>query len=382
MTMRPTWAEVSLTALQHNYSTIRDYVAPDAVVCAVVKANAYGHGGPQCAQALQKEGAKWFAVTSVEEGVELRKAGIRGRVLLLSGFWRGQEEAVLEYNLTPAVWDWSHIELLENAAEKMDRAPQSVAVHLKVDTGMARLGTSLSELTAMIQVLQSSNFVMLEGVFSHMASADVVDGPESEAQLVRYDDAVTAIIENGLSPLYFHLANSAAIVTREKSWKNMVRPGISLYGYYLPFMSIITGRPDHTPELPVKPVLSWKTRIISLRDVGAHQPLGYNAAYITQAPARIAALPVGYGDGLSRQLSSRGRVIVRGDFANIVGNVSMDLTLIDVTGLPVDVGDEVILIGESGKRSITAWDHAGHAQTIPYEILCNISARVPRIYVE
>jgi alanine racemase len=129
-------------------------------------------------------------------------------------------------------------------------------------------------------------------------------------------------------------------------------------------------------------VLSWKTRIISIRDVGARQPLGYSAAYITQAPARIAALPVGYGDGLSRHLSSRGRVIVRGDYANMVGNVSMDLTLIDITGIPAEVGDEVILIGESGKRSITAWDHAGHAQTIPYEILCNISARVPRVYVE
>lgn len=380
--MRPTWAEISLTALQHNYATIRDYVAPGAVVCAVVKANAYGHGAPECAKALQAEGAKWFAVTSVEEGVELRQAGIRGRILLLSGFWRGQEEAVIEHALTPAVWDWSHIELLANAAEKLDKAPQSVPVHLKVDTGMARLGVSLADLPQMLKVLQSAQFVMLEGFFSHLASADVIDGPETEAQLLRYDDAVTQVIESGLSPLYFHLANSAAILSREKTWKNMVRPGISLYGYYLPFMSAVTGHPDLSHELPVKPVLAWKTRIISLRDVGARQPLGYSAAYITQAPARIAALPVGYGDGLSRQLSSRGRVIVRGDYANIVGNVSMDLTLIDVTGIPVEVGDEVILIGEAGKRSITAWEHAGHAQTIPYEILCNISARVPRIYVE
>ncbi len=382
MTMRPTWAEISLTTLRHNYSTIRDYVAPDAVVCAVVKANAYGHGAPACAKALQQEGAKWFAVTSVEEGIELRQAGIRGRILMLSGFWRGQEEAVIEHNLTPAIWDWSHIELLENAAEKMDKAPESVPVHLKVDTGMARLGTAMADLPAMIEALQSANFVMLEGMFSHLASADVVDGTECPAQMNRYDAAVKLVTESGLAPLYFHLANSAAIMSREAAWKNMVRPGISLYGYYLPFMSVITGNTDYTPDLPVKPVLEWKTRIISLRDVGARQALGYNAAYITQAPARIAALPVGYGDGLSRQLSSRGRVIVRGDFANIVGNVSMDITLIDVTGLPVDVGDEVILIGESGKRSITAWDHAGHAQTIPYEILCNISARVPRVYID
>lgn len=382
MTMRPTWAEISLTTLRRNYSTIRDYVAPDAVVCAVVKCNAYGHGGPACAKALQAEGAKWFGVTSVEEGIELREAGIRGRILLLSGFWRGQEEAVIQHSLTPAVWDYNHVELLENAAEKMDKAPQSVAVHLKVDTGMARLGTSIAELPAMIEALNSAQFVMLEGMFSHLSSADVVDGPECEAQMGRYDMAVKAVTESGLGPLYFHLANSAAIMSREGSWKNMVRPGISLYGYYLPFMSVVTGHSDHTPDLPVKPVLEWKTRIISLRDVGARQSLGYNAAYITQGPARIAALPVGYGDGLSRQLSNRGRVIVRGDFANIVGNVSMDITLIDVTGIPVNVGDEVILIGESGKRSITAWDHAGHAQTIPYEVLCNISARVPRVYLD
>lgn len=382
MTMRPTWVEVSLSTLRHNYSTIRDYVAPDAVVCAVVKANAYGHGAPACAQALQQEGAKWFAVTSVEEGIELRQAGIRGRILLLSGFWRGQEAAVIEHNLTPAIWDRDHIELLENAAEQMDKAPQSVPVHLKVDTGMARLGTSMADLPAMIQALQSANCARLEGLFSHLASADVVDGPESLAQMARYDEAVKAVTGSGLSPQYLHLANSAAILSREGAWKNMVRPGISLYGYYLPLMSIVTGQAGHAPNLSIKPVLAWKTRIISLRDVGARQALGYNAAYITQAPARIAALPVGYGDGLNRQLSNRGRVLVRGDFANIVGNVSMDITLIDVTGISVEVGDEVILIGESGKRAITAWDHAGHAQTIPYEILCNISARVPRLYVD
>ncbi|MEO6120254.1 MAG: alanine racemase, partial [Terriglobales bacterium] len=382
MTMRPTWAEISLTNLRHNYSTIRDYVAPDAVVCAVVKCDAYGHGAGPCAKALQAEGAKWFAVTSVEEGVELREAGICGRILLLSGFWRGQEEAVIQHNLTPAIWDYNHIELLENAAEKMGKAPQSVAVHWKVDTGMARLGTSMAETPAMMEALKAAEFVMLEGMFSHLASADVVDGPECPAQMVRYDEATKAVTASGLAPRYFHLANSAAILSREGTWKNMVRPGISLYGYCLPFMSVVTGDADHTMEVSVKPVLEWKTRIISLRDVGARQALGYNAAYITQGPARIAALPVGYGDGLSRQLSSRGRVIVRGDFANIVGNVSMDITLVDVTGIPAEVGDEVILIGQSGKRSITAWDHAGHAQTIPYEVLCNISARVPRIYVD
>jgi len=180
-----------------------------------------------------------------------------------------------------------------------------------------------------------------------------------------------------------HMANSAAIATRPRTWRSLVRPGISLYGYYLPFTSVNGRAADASLGLPVKPVLSWKTRILSLRDVPARQPLGYNGAYVTQAPARIAALPVGYADGLSRKLSSRGRVIVRDDYAVMVGNISMDLTLIDVTGIPgAEVGDEVILIGSTGTRSITAWDHARLAMTIPYETLTGLSKRLPRRYVE
>lgn len=370
-------------ALQHNYSTLRDYVAPGAVVCAVVKCDAYGHGAVEVSRAIQKEGCKWFAVTSPEEGIELRKAGITGRILLMSGFWRGQEEAVIEHNLTPVIWEWSHIELLENAAEKLDKAPQSIAVHLKVDTGMARLGVSLADLPEMISGIQQANAVMLEGVLSHFASAEVTDAPSVDAQLQRFDDAVSKIIESGLSPMYFHIANSAGIVSRESSWKNMVRPGISLYGYYLPFMSVITGMPDASMELPVIPALTWKTRIIAIREVDARQPVGYSGAFVTQAPTKIGVLPVGYGDGLNRHLSNRGRVIVKNDYANIVGNISMDVTLIDITGMPgVEVGDEVTLIGGNEKRKITAWEHATHSQTIPYEVLCNISKRVPRVYVE
>ena len=383
MISRPTWAEVSLTALRHNYAVIRDYVAPDATVCAVIKADAYGHGAAACGTALQKEGAKWFGVTCSEEGIQLRQAGITGRMLLMGGFWRGEAETVVEYNLTPVIWDWEHIEQLESAAEKLDRAPESVAVHLKVDTGMARLGVPAGGLSGILETLKSAQFVMLEGLMSHLASAEVVDAPDVDAQIQRFEEVAAAVHDAGLSPLYCHLANSAAIVTREKSWKNMVRPGISLYGYYLPFMSVISRMPDTSHELPVVPVLSWKTRIIALRDVDARQPIGYNGAYITQSPARIAVLPVGYADGLNRHLSSRGRVLVRGDFASIVGNVSMDLTTIDVTGMSgVAVGDEVVLIGEQGQRRISAWDHASHSQTIPYEVLCNISKRVPRVYLE
>lgn len=382
--MRPTWAEISLPALRHNFRTLQQFVAPEATVCAVVKADAYGHGAVECARVFEKEGATWFGVTSTDEGLQLRQAGITSRILLLAGFWRGEEEAILQYDLTPAVWDWSHIERLEDTAEKTKKGKRlTVPVHLKVDTGMARLGVNLADLATFSQVFKSAQHVVLEGVFTHLASAEVTDAPGTDAQIGRFEDAVSALIESGLSPVYYHMANSGAIAARPNTWKNMVRPGLSLYGYYLPFTSAVTGTPDSSYELPVQPVLSWKTRIISLRDVGAHQPVGYSGAYVTQAPAKIATLPVGYADGLSRQLSSRGRVIVRGDYAAIVGNVSMDLTLIDVTGIPgVEVGDEVILLGAAGTRRVTAWDHASVNMTLPYEVLCNISKRVPRKYVE
>jgi alanine racemase len=248
---------------------------------------------------------------------------------------------------------------------------------------MGRLGTSMDDLNQMISVLQSAQFVMLESVFTHMASAEVVDAPDVDAQIVRFDDACKTITESGLAPVYFHMANSAGIVTRERTWKNMVRPGLSLYGYYLPFTSVLGGLADHAPELPVIPALTWKTRIIAMRDVDARTPVGYNGAFITQAPSRLAVLPVGYADGFSRHMSNRGRVLVRGDYANVVGNVTMDLVTIDVTGMPgVSIGDEVVLIGEQGDKKITAWEHASHAATIPYEILCGISARVPRRYID
>ncbi|HTK95875.1 MAG TPA: alanine racemase [Terriglobales bacterium] len=378
---RPTWVEVSASALQHNFRTLQDYCAPEATVLAVVKADGYGHGGVQVARALEKEGALWFGVTSTDEGIELRQGGVSGRILLMTGFWRGEEETVVQYDLTPAVWEWWHIELLEDAADRLKH--ETVPVHVKVDTGMARLGLPMADLGLFCQMLKDAQHVVAEGLFSHLASSEVIDAPDVDAQIARFDDAATTVIESGLSPVYYHMANSAAIATRPRTWKNMVRPGLALYGYYLPFLSAVTGMPDASLELPVKPALTWKTRIIATREVPAHTPIGYNGAYVTQSPTRLAVLPVGYADGFSRQLSSRGRVIVRDDYAAIVGNVAMDLTTIDITGIPgVDVGDEVILLGASARRKITAWELASHASTVPYEVLCGISRRVPRRYVE
>ncbi|HEY6306934.1 MAG TPA: alanine racemase [Candidatus Angelobacter sp.] len=380
--IHPCWVEVSLTALRHNFRTVQSFVHPEAVVCAVVKSDAYGHGAQACALALQEEGARWFAVTTADEGVALRQAGIRGRVLLLAGFWPGDEEAIVKCELSPAIWDWRQIELLESAAEKL-KPPRRVSIHLKVNTGMNRLGVDISDLPQVYDALASAPHLLFEGIFSHFAASEVVDQPLAEQQLERFQQAIALAQKSGLNPLLRHMANSAAIAARPRSWFNMVRPGLALYGSFLPFASAVSAQADTSFELPVRPALSWKTRVLQVRDVPAGETVGYSSGYVTQSPTRVAVLPVGYGDGLSRRLSSRGRVIVRDDYAAIIGNVSMNLTTADVTGISgVEVGDEVTIIGETASRKITAWEHASLASTIPYEILCNISGRLPRKYVE
>ncbi|HWR35211.1 MAG TPA: alanine racemase [Clostridia bacterium] len=380
---RPNWTEISLTALQHNFRTITDFVAPNATVCAVVKCDGYGHGAVECARALEQESATWFGVTSTDEGIRLRDAGITGRILVMTGFWRGEEEAIVHYDLTPAIWERAHVEALENAAAKLGKAPCDLPVHLKIDTGMARLGLPIAELDDFADVLRSAEHVVLEGVFSHFASSEVLDSPGVDRQLAKFESSVAALATHGLTPVYQHMSNSAAVIARPNTWKNMVRPGLALFGHCLPFTSVVSGTPDASLELPLQPVLSWKTRVIAMRDVAAGQAVGYNGAHVTHSPTRLAVIPVGYGDGFTRQLSCSGRVIVRGSYAGIAGNVSMDLTTIDVTAIPgVSIGDEVTLMGSSGDCSISVWEHASYAMTVPYEILCGLSPRVPRKYVE
>lgn len=382
MQTHPCWVEVSLTALRHNFRTVQAFVKPEALVCAVIKSDAYGHGAQACALALQEEGARWFAVNSADEGVSLREAGIGGRVLLLAGVWPGDEEDIVRYELTPTIWDSRHIQLLDNGAERL-KAQRPIPVHLKVNTGMNRLGVDPRDLTGVCDALRSAPHLLLEGVFSHFAASEVVDLPHGEQQLRCFQEAITRVRGAGLSPPLMHMANSAAIASRPQAWFNMVRPGLALYGYFLPFRSVVSGQRDASLDLPVKPALSWKTRVLQVREVEPGQPIGYSSGYVTESPVKVAVIPVGYGDGLNRQLSSRGRVIVRNDYAAIIGNISMNLTAVDVTGIPgVTVGDEVTIIGETSTRNITAWEHAQHASTIPYEVLCNISGRLPRKYME
>ena len=373
---RPTWAEVSLSTLRQNFRLLRKHVGSGVSICAVVKADAYGHGATPCAQALEEEGALWLGVTSLDEAIPLRDAGIRARILLMTGFWRGEEEEIVRLQLTPTVWEPGQVKLLEKAAASLG---VKHAVHLKIDTGMGRLGVTPEELPRVCAALKSSPHLELEGLSTHLASSEVLDAPSVEEQLTRFSKAERLLHSEGLRPALVHAANTSAMISRSQTWYNMVRPGLALYGYYLPFERAGREVSGSGLRLPVKPVLTWKTRILSLRDVQANQALGYGGTYVTKAPARVAALPVGYADGLNRQISANGRVIVRESYAPILGRISMDLTLVDVTGLNgVSVGDEVILLGSSDGLSVDAREHAQLAKTIPYEILCNISKRVPR----
>jgi len=374
---RPTWAEVSLRSLRRNFRGLQEHVGKEVSVCAVIKANAYGHGTVRCAQALAAEGAQWLGVTGAEEGVVLRDADVRTRILLMTGCWQGEEDEVVERALTPVIWDVEHLERLERAAEKRAKP---VAVHVKVDTGMSRLGVSERCLPALLQRLRAARQVTLEGLCSHLASSETLDAADVPEQARRFREAVDAVRRAGFDPKLLHLANTAAVAARSDCWWNMVRPGLALYGYCL---RLTGGEEAAAPRLPLEPVLSWKTRVLALRDLPAGQRVGYNGSYVTKADSRLAILPVGYADGLNRRLSGEGRVIVRGAYAPIVARISMDLTFADVTRVPgVEVGDEVVLIGRSGELAIDAAEHARLANTIVYDTLCSIAARVSRRYVE
>ena len=376
---RPTWADVSLATLRPNFRIVQKHVGAAVTVCAVVKADAYGHGAVECSRALEGEGAKWLGVTSLDEAIPLREAGIQSNVLLMTGFWRGEEAEIIRLQLTPTVWELWQIESLEKAAAGLGVARHPV--HLKVDTGMGRLGVAVEQLPAVLRALSAAKHLRLEGLSTHLASSEIMDAPSVAEQEKNFEAARKMAREAGFEPTFVHMANTAAVISRRETWNTMVRPGVALYGYYLPFQRAGREVSGGTLRLPVKPILTWKTRILSLRNFAANQPLGYGGTYATKAPAHVAVLPVGYADGYNRQLSNRGRVIVRDHYAPIVGRISMDLTLADVTGIPgVSVGDEVILLGSTDGLSVDALEHAELANSTPYEILCNISKRVPRRY--
>jgi alanine racemase len=381
MNARPVWAEISRSKLLHNFDLLRSLAAP-AKLLAVVKANAYGHGARLCSEALAAGGAKWLGVTSVEEGVAVRAVCPHAEILAMGGLWPGEAMIALAHRLTPVVWEAVH---LEEAA----RAGRPLSVHLEVDTGMSRQGVRLAELPVLLDKLRALPSLRLDGVLTHFHSPEMLDSSANQEQFAQFVTAMDTICARGLRPRWIHAGNSASLLdpgagalvnlAAKYSTTAMLRPGLALYGYAPRFTG--GAKPATADEL--KPVLAWKSRITSLRSIEPGETAGYCATFRAKRRTRLALLPVGYADGLNRLLSNRGAALVRGQRAPIAGRVSMDLTIVDVTDISgAEIGDEAVLIGEQGAEAITAYDHADVAGTIPYEVLCNISARVPRVMVD
>ena len=374
---RPTWAEINLNHLAENFKRIKQRVGPVARVMAVVKANAYGHGAVACARRLVNEGADWFGVALPEEGIQLRSAGITQPVLCLGGFWPGQAAACIQHHLTPVVYRLDMIEALNQAALN---AGVVADVHVKVDTGMGRLGIRFDELSEFVSALERFPNVRIDGIMSHLAAADDAScQPLTRDQIQRFEDAVVVFRDHGYRPTHLHLANSAGIYGHRDAWGNMVRPGGVLYGLWRDVLPLSKN------DAELLPVMSLHTRISLLKWVPPGETIGYGCTFEASRRSLIATLPVGYHDGYMRGLSNRAHVIVRGLYAPVVGRISMDLTLIDVTNVSgVAVDDQVTLLGwdrHNAELKIVAEELARIVGTLSYEVTCGISERVPRVYL-
>jgi len=410
MNRRPCWVEISTRSFEDNYrflvhaanvATSEAGALGTATIelLAIVKADAYGHGLSLCAPAAMRSGARWLGVTSVEEGVAARKLSVEAEILVIGGLFPGQGPAVVAQRLTTVVWDERQLDELEGAARAAGCGAGSIPVHLELDTGMSRQGVGAKELEAILARLgRGDSPLTLSGLMTHLYAADESDGEanrEQLAELGRMVDQVFAAgfesgIRSGFKPNWLHVGNSAAILAGEVpvelleicgryGLKAIARPGLALYGL----------APEFAPDEPaavtevrgkLKPALEWKTRVVSVRSIEAGRVVGYNGTFVASEPMRLALLAVGYADGLHRALSNRGSVLICGQRAPIVGRISMDQTVVDVTDIPgVTAHDEVVLLGRQGAESITAEDHARWAGTIPWEIFTSIAARVERI---
>jgi alanine racemase len=389
---RPVWAEVSLSALAHNLHAIRDLVNPaeekrkvPRKVLSIVKGNGYGHGGPEVAKALEKAGSDWFGVTCTEEGIAVRKAGVRKPILVLTGFVSREEAPLIEHGLTAVIHRCDQLAALEGAAARRRARHSAVSFHLKIDSGMNRLGIATSEIDCFARQLAKCRHLHLGGVMTHLASSEVFSntpaGEQTRQQEERFYAALDRLRALGIDPGIVHLANSAAITMRPETWADMVRPGVILYGYH-PGYEPVERRAEFEARLPLKPVMSLRTRIIRLRNISAGECVGYDATFIARRPSRIAVLAAGYGDGIHRSLGNRGSVLIRGKLAPIVGIISMDVTMVDVTGVPdVELGDIATIYGTDGEHSHLASLVARGIGTVTSDLLCCVSQRVPRVYL-
>ncbi len=369
---RPTHVEIDLDALKHNYRQARLQAGDHRRILAVVKADAYGHGAARVAPVLQGCGADLFGVAMVEEGVDLRRAGIERPILVLGGIYPGQEKAIFRHRLTPALFDL-------NVARRLDAVARAGGhvwpYHLKIDTGMGRVGFRPEELPTVLPQLSSLKGLSMEGVISHLAVADQPGHLFTAEQVERFRNSLHTVRSAGFSPEHIHLSNSASLFADDFPEANLVRPGIVLYG----------GLPAENLAglLDLRPVMSFRTSVVQVKEVPAGTGVSYGHRFLAKRPTVLAAIPVGYADGYSRHLSCKGEVLLRGRRAPVAGTVCMDWTMLDVTDIPgVQAGDEVTLLGRDNGAIITAEEWAARIGTISYEVFCQVSKRVPRIYTE
>jgi len=394
MKMRPCWVEIRTSHIEENFRFLESLAAPHAELLAIVKANAYGHGLSLCAPAAVRAGARWLGVTSVEEGVEARAVCPDAHILVIGGAFPGEAEALVRNALTAVAWESWQLDELESGASSMHAKPGSVPVHLEIDTGMSRQGVDAEGLGLALSRFRPGSPLKLEGVMTHLFAADEADGSVTERQLAQLDEVLVRIGAAGLLPEWLNVGNSAALVAGQAQtiadlanrhgMRAMLRPGFALYGLVPEFDPGFESVPASVTasEKSLKPVLSWKTRVVSVRSVPAGAVVGYNGTFVASEPMRLALIAAGYADGLDRRLGNRFSLLVRGQHAPLAGRISMDQTVLDVTDIPgVEAGDEVVILGQQGNEAITAFDLAQATGTIPWEIFTRIGQRVHRFGV-
>jgi alanine racemase len=369
---RPTRAEIDLANLAFNFNSVKKFVGGNVKYMAVVKADAYGHGAVACAKKLENAGIDCFGVALPEEGAHLRRKNIKSPIVCLGGFWNGQENLLLEKDLSPVVYRLEIAETLNRAAKEKNVAAK---IHVKIDTGMGRIGVRFDAVEEFADNLKKFKNLRVEGLMTHFAAADDLGQNRfTNLQIKRFYEAVEVFEARGFHPVYKDLANSPGAVAHEKARGNLVRLGGVLYGLGGDVL------PEEIEKPELRAVMSVRTRVAFLKNVPKGETLGYGRTFITERNSIIATIPIGYHDGYSRSLSNRGRVIINRTFAPVVGRISMDWTMIDVTNIPdVKVNDEVVIIGGQGNLHIAAEDLARLTDTISYEITCGISNRVTRI---
>ncbi|MFH1904559.1 MAG: alanine racemase [bacterium] len=368
-----TVAQINLKAIEHNIAKIRRIVGKDRKILAAVKTNAYGHGDAEVAKTAVECGVSYLGVANIEEAIHLRRADINIPILILGCSFKYEIGDILSYNISPTIAD---LDFAEELNRKATEFPNKVAVHVKIDTGMGRIGSCFEHAVGFVKELAKLENLFLEGIFTHFPSSDEADKSFSLLQIKRFKDILDKLETSGVLIPIKHMANSGAILSENihDSFFDMVRPGLMLYGAY--------PSPHVSKDIKLEPVLTLKTRVVFIKDVKQGSTISYGRIHITKSKARLATMPVGYGDGYSRLLSNKGEVLIKGKRAPIVGRVCMDQSIIDVSKIPeVCVGDEVVLIGIQKQERISVEEIAEKTGTIPNEIFCMISKRVPRVHI-